>query len=95
MEKPRLIEVKKVKIAKSSKPITKCKSQVIDTTKQFKCPQCSKTFDKHQSLGGHQSKAHPGTSKSYSYKIERREAGTFNRDVIKVVKQCLGPEFPR
>ena len=45
-----------------------------DGTQLWKCGLCDKVFNKSVALGGHQSKAHPGTSKSYARKIEIRAA---------------------
>jgi len=45
-----------------------------DGTQLWKCNLCEATFAKSVALGGHQSKAHPGTSSNYRRKLEIRAA---------------------
>jgi hypothetical protein len=37
----------------------------VEAERHIKCVLCDKTFSKFQSLGGHMSKAHPGSSVKY------------------------------
>ena len=54
--------------------------------KFYKCHLCDKTFDRAQQLGGHISKSHPGSSKKYEEKIERRNERKGERELLQASK---------
>jgi hypothetical protein len=72
----------KAKAPAKTKTISK-KPKAVCTVK---CPFCSRTFKAFQALGGHTSKAHPGESKVYKAKMERRDERSDARDILKQAK---------
>jgi len=68
----------KAKAPAKTKTIKK-KPKVVGTVK---CPFCARTFKAFQALGGHTSKAHPGESKVYKAKMERRDERSDARDIL-------------
>jgi hypothetical protein len=72
----------KAKATGKTKTISK-KPKVVGTVK---CPFCARTFKAFQALGGHTSKAHPGESKVYKAKMERRDERTDARNILKQAK---------
>ena len=53
---------------------------------EFSCKICFKKFSKLTALGGHTSKAHPGSSDGYKFKIARREERTLERSLLHEAK---------
>ena len=69
-------QIKPNKVWKAKAKIHKINSKKVPKTedskkeiKEYKCKYCDMTFEKSVSLGGHLSKAHPGSSKPYNYKM--------------------------
>jgi hypothetical protein len=54
---------------------------------QFECGYCKEQFKSAQSLGGHVSRRHPGTSQNYNYKIQRRDERAFERKLLQLAKE--------
>ena len=64
------------KVWKAKSEIHKINSKKVPKTvdskkqiKEYKCKLCEMSFEKSVSLGGHLSKAHPGSSKPYNHKM--------------------------
>ena len=57
-----------------------------DGTQLWKCSLCDAVFAKSVALGGHQSKAHPGTSSNYQRKLEIRAARASERQLLENAK---------
>jgi len=53
----------------------------------FKCGICGAEYSKSVALGGHQSKAHPGTSANYKRKIEIRQSREEERKLLERAKE--------
>ena len=53
----------------------------------FKCGICGAEYSKSVALGGHQSKAHPGTSSSYKRKLEIRQSREEERKLLERAKE--------
>lgn len=64
------------------------------TPSSFECPECHRVFTKAQSLGGHLSKSHPGASKKYQQKLERRDERKFDRDMLQLSKEVTRIIYP-
>ena len=58
-----------------------------DGKQEWKCEFCDKVYPKSVQLGGHQSKAHPGTSSNYKRKIEIRESRATERELLEKAKE--------
>ena len=90
-----------MKIQKKQKNIIKKKSKQStlgsnkEKTKVFKCQHCGATYAKAVSLGGHQSKAHPGESNRYRKKIEIRESRTDDRQFLQKAKEWFKSTIKR
>jgi hypothetical protein len=83
VEKPvRSKATRKATAPAKTKTISK-KPKVVGTVK---CPFCARTFKAFQALGGHTSKAHPGESKVYKAKMERRDERSDAREILKQAK---------
>ena len=55
----------------------------------FPCPHCGKTYPSSRSLGGHISKAHPGSSDTFTHKIKVRKERTHKRMALTLAKELL------
>ena len=82
------------KVRKAKSEIDKIKSKkepkTVDSKKQikeFKCKFCEMSFEKSVSLGGHLSKAHPGSSKPYNYKMKVRIEREEQRKYLQLAKE--------
>jgi hypothetical protein len=64
----------------------------------FKCEKCKEIFKTGQALGGHMSRVHPGESRAYNSKIQRREEREYERWLLQKAKKRFytefGKEFP-
>jgi hypothetical protein len=52
-------------------------------------------FDTGQALGGHMSRVHPGQSRSYARKVQRRKEREFDRELLRLAKEMHLRNFPR
>ena len=64
----------------------KAEPKLPDENGMFKCSFCEKRYPKSVSLGGHVSKAHPGTSVNYSKKLAIRKSREVERSFLKKAK---------
>ena len=82
-----VVRKKKFKFQKVQSPpkFAKKKSQKI-TKSKFTCNFCSAGFTSAVSLGGHVSKAHPGSSTNYSRKLEIRKQRSKDRESLASAK---------
>ncbi len=55
-------------------------------TKAYKCEHCFLKYKSPQALGGHQSKAHPGQSSTYSLKLLKRKEREPERMMLQEAK---------
>lgn len=60
---------------------------------QFICKSCNEEFGTGQALGGHMSRVHPGESKSYQKKLQRRDERHFDRALLKYAKKMHEEHF--
>ena len=74
---------KKITKGKETSTVSKVSAQVKEANSSPNvCSICNKVFEKPQALGGHWSKAHPGESKQYRYKMLIRNSRVIEREVL-------------
>ena len=69
------------------------KPAVVQNPEQFICKSCNEEFGTGQALGGHMSRVHPGESKSYQKKLQRRDERHFDRALLRYAKQMHEERF--